>query len=360
MRRVVNAAGKMTYLGASRLSAGVVHAMGEAGREALEVEAFADQVGSEIARLVGAEGARATASAAAGIAIAMAACRSGADEARASLVPQEMAGPARVLIQAGHMVDFGAPVEQVVRLAGARPEHVGSVNRVHPHQLRAALEQSECASVLFVISHHTAQGGMLPLAQVVELAHERSVPVVVDAAAEEDPRRWLGMGADLYVFSGHKAFSAPTSGFVCGTRELVEACRLQEKGLGRAMKVGKETLAGLHAALEEWSRSDPTARMEQLQAKVERLRRRLGDLGGEIAISVTHDRTRGIPRLSLRASPSTALAIQRALRSGEPKIFTRDHGIEAGLLEFDPRELDEADCDLIASRIEELLVTAQG
>lgn len=360
MRRVVNAAGKMTYLGASRLSPGVIRAMAEAGREALEIEAFADQVGSDIARLVGADAARATASAAAGIAIAVAACRSGADEDRAYLVPQEMAGPTRVLIQAGHVVDFGAPIEQVIRLAGARPGVVGSVNRVQPHQLRAALEQGECASVLFVISHHTAQEGMLPLPQVVDIAHERSIPVVVDAAAEEDPRRWLRMGADLYVFSGHKAFSAPTSGFVCGKRGLIEACRLQEKGLGRAMKVGKETLAGLQAALEEWSRLDPTARMEQLEARVERLRQRLGHPNGEIAVSVSHDRTRGIPRLSLRTSPPTALAIQRALRSGDPKIFSRDHGIEAGLVEFDPRELDDADVELIADRVEKLLVTSPG
>src|SRR5437762_781743 len=80
---------------------------------------------------------------------------------------------------------------------------------------RAALTP-EPAAVLFVQSHHAVQSGMLALAPVVALARERGVPVLVDAAAEEDLRRYVAAGVDLVAYSGGKAFAGPTSGFVAG------------------------------------------------------------------------------------------------------------------------------------------------
>ena len=63
-------------------------------------------------------------------------------------------------------------------------------------------------------------------------------------------------GADLAVYSGHKFLGGPTSGIVAGRKDLVRACYLQNRGIGRGMKVGKETILGVSAALKAWKTRD--------------------------------------------------------------------------------------------------------
>jgi uncharacterized pyridoxal phosphate-dependent enzyme len=351
MRRVVNAAGKMTYLGASTLSTGVIAAMAEAARHPVEVEALTDEVGDAIATAVGADAARPTASAAAGIVIAVAACLTGADPARVDLLPEIAGGRDEVVLQAGHLVDFGARIEQLARIAGARPRVVGAVNRTHRHQLDIALGE-RAAAVLHVVSHHAADAGSLPLETVVEAAHGYGISVIVDAAAEDDPARCLRTGVDLAVFSGHKAFGAPTSGFICGRSDLVHACAVQERGIGRAMKVGKETLAGLGQAMREWGERDPARERARLEARVVALRTALAGLEPRARLGIRHDATRGIPRLAVEVSDRALLErMVAALRDAAPAVFTRDHGLPLGVVEFDPRELDDDDIPLIRDRL---------
>lgn len=347
MRRVVNAAGKMTYLGASTLSEGVIAAMAEAGRRPVEVEALAEEVGRSIAAAVGAEAARPAASAAAGIVTAVAACLTGADLAAADRLPEVTGGRDEVVLQAGHLVDFGARIEQMVRLAGARVRIAGAVNRTHRHQLAGAVGD-RTAAILHVVSHHAAPS--LPLDAVLEIARDGGVPVIVDAAAEDAPARYRG--ADLAVFSGHKAFGAPTSGFVCGRGELIGACVLQEQGIGRAMKVGKETLAGLRQAVREWAERDPASDGERLEARVAALRSALAELEPRVRVGVRHDATRGIPRLAVQvADPALLRRMVAALRNGDPVVYTRDHDLARGVIEFDPRELRDGDIDVIRARL---------
>ncbi|WP_269476450.1 aminotransferase class V-fold PLP-dependent enzyme [Phytohabitans suffuscus] len=110
----------------------------------------------------------------------------------------------------------------------------------------------------------------LPLEQVVDLAHEAGVPVIVDAAAQLPPVEnlwhYTGLGADLALFSGGKGPRGPqASGLVLGRRDLVDACRAHacpNHALGRTMKTSKENVLGLVAAVERaaaWSTCTPTS-----------------------------------------------------------------------------------------------------
>ena len=87
----------------------------------------------------------------------------------------------------------------------------------------------------------------LVLEATLEIAHERDVPVIVDAAAETDLHKYIAAGADLVIYSGHKSFNAPTSGIVAGRRDLIDACLQQNDGIGRTMKIGKEDIINLRA-----------------------------------------------------------------------------------------------------------------
>ena len=85
--------------------------------------------------------------------------------------------------------------------------------------------------------------------------------MIVDAAAQIPPIANLwhftrDLGADLAIFSGGKGLRGPQSaGLVLGRPDLIAACRLNgspNHAIGRPMKVGKEELIGMLAAVE-WS-----------------------------------------------------------------------------------------------------------
>lgn len=56
----------------------------------------------------------------------------------------------------------------------------------------------------------------------------------------------------MVVYSGAKAFNAPTSGFITGKKIWIAACKAQHHGIARAMKIGKENMVGLVYALENY------------------------------------------------------------------------------------------------------------
>src|SRR5205085_2636124 len=123
--RVINASGRMTHLGGSHLADEVADGMAEAGRGYVRLADLHERAGQLIAGHTGAEAACVTTGAAAGIALMVAACVAGADPAAVELLPEVAHDRREVLVQIGHMVSFGAPVAQMIRLAGGRPIAVG-------------------------------------------------------------------------------------------------------------------------------------------------------------------------------------------------------------------------------------------
>jgi len=353
---VINAAGKLTALGGTAQAAEVAQAQAEAARWHVDLAELRRAAGERIAAVTGAEAASVTTGAAAGVAIAVAACVAGSDPDRVTRLPDSEGWPNRVLIQAGHWVNFGAPVDQMVRLGGGRPQMVGHVNHVPEALLERALRDgTPTAALLCVQSHHSVQERMVPLDRCLALAHAVRVPVIVDAAAEEDLRRYVVAGVDLVTYSGGKAFGGPTVGFIAGRRELVAACEAQTRGIARAMKVGKEQIAGLLAALERYAGHDAEgeqARRRRVNAVV------LAALDGIAAVESgirTDEAGRPIERVSVRARGGAfdVRALVDFLASGSPSIRTRNHHLDDGVVLIDPREVSEEQAAVIAARLRE-------
>ena len=358
--KVINAAGKLTALGGSVLTEDVVEAMNEAARAHVDLSALRLAAGRAIAEAVGAEAACVTAGAAAGIAVAVGACICGEDQAAVWRLPLTDGRPNEVLLQAGHWVNFGAPVEQMVRMAGGVPVPVGWANSVPEDLLRESMG-GRTACFLFVQSHHAVQKGMLPLERCIAVCGEYGVPVVVDAAAEEDPHRYLEMGADLVVYSGAKAFEGPTTGFVAGWGHLIRACELQHTGIARTMKVGKEDIAGLVVALDAYvarrrgEGAEDGVEATRRHALTELLHARLKDLPHTAVTVAMDDAGRDIPRVALTPDAAalgfTARELVKALAAGNPSIRTRNHYLSMGTILLDPRAITEVDAGLIVDRI---------
>ena len=322
---VINAAGKLTALGGSAQSVAVAQAQASAARAHVDLAALRLAAGKRIAAATGAEAACVTSGAAAGLAISVAAVLTGKDLQRVRRLP-EVEGPNEVLLQAGHDVDFGARVSQMIRLAGGRPVVFGSQDAVTETDLTEALSERGVA-ILFVKSHHCLQNGRLPLEAMVG----RGIPVLVDAAAEADLGTYIAAGADLVTYSGGKAIGGPTCGFIAGRAPLIEACELQERGIARTMKVGKEQIAGLLTALDEVADSNAvSAVLDALHS----------GLAESASVRIVPDRAgREIRRVALELPLGQLRDLVAFLRDGRPSIRTRNHQLGEGYVLFDPREM---------------------
>jgi L-seryl-tRNA(Ser) seleniumtransferase len=268
-----------------------------------------------------------------------------------------------VVILAGHMVSYGAPVEQGIRLTGAKVVPVGQATSARAYQLDGAINARTAAAV-YVVSHHVVQYGMIPLAEVAAVAHARGVPVIVDAASEYDLRGFLAAGADLALYSSHKFLGGPTGGIVAGRKDLVRAAYLQNSGIGRGMKVGKEGIAGTIAALQAWERRDHAAvRAEETRALSVWMRTLEGRPG--VRATMEPDPTNNpLDRLhvSIDAQQAhiTAWDLADWLASGKTPVIVRDHEIEHGYFFMDPCNLHPGEAEIVAGRLGEELDRAQA
>ncbi len=86
----------------------------------------------------------------------------------------------------------------------------------------AALDAEPRPRLLAVTGASNVTGWMPPLAAVIAAAHERGVPVLVDAA-QLAPHRPLPPGADYVAWSGHKMYAPFGAGILVGPRTVFAA-----------------------------------------------------------------------------------------------------------------------------------------
>ena len=358
LRAVINVSGTMTALGASIVTPEAVQYVSAILREFVEIDDLQRKASTAIARLCGAEAGFVTASCSSGITLGVAGAMTGSDLAAIERLPDTAGLKDEVVILAGHMVSYGAPVEQAIRLAGARVVPVGQATSAHAYQLVGAIGERTAAAV-YVVSHHTVQYGMPPLAECAEIAHLAGVPVIVDAASEYDLRGMIAAGADLALYSSHKFLGGPTGGIVAGRRDLVRAAFLQNSGIGRGMKVGKESIVGLIAALEAWEHRDHAAvRAVETQA-LNLWRDMLQGRPGVTATIVPDPTSNPLDRLHVAVEPAvahiTAWDLADRLASGSRPVIVRDHEIEHGYFLMDPCNLHPGEETIVAARLAEEL-----
>lgn len=353
LKRVINACGKMTILGVSAVSPEVMQATAEAAGSFVEIDKLVDRTGQLVSTHTGAEDSYITSCASAGIAIAVAAVITRGEPDRVALMPDSFGMANEVLMLRGHNIDYGAPITSAIRLGGGRVVEVGQSNLAARWQLEKAISE-RTAALLFVKSHHSVQKGMLTLADFVEVAKAHQLPLIVDAAAEEDLRLYVSQGADLVIYSGAKAFNAPTSGFITGKREWIECCKAQHHGIARAMKIGKENMVGLVKALELYAEGADSMTPDALATTVDAI----SALHGFSAEIEQDEAGRAIWRVQVRVHPDVlgidARQVEALLRTGDVAIYTRRYFLHQGVFSIDPRTLDQSELAMIVERLAQI------
>jgi len=362
LRPIINVSGTMTTLGASIIVPEAIAAMAEIASQWVEMDDLQRAASTVIARLTGGEAGFITACCASGITMAIAGAMTGTNLLAIERLPDDTEGlKSEVVIQLGHIVNYGAPIDQSIRVAGARVVPAGTVSVTQDYHVREAINE-RTAAALYVVAHHTVQYGMLSLEEFCQICHAKGVPVIVDAASEYDLRSFLARGADIVVYSGHKFLSGPTSGIVTGRKDLVRTAYLQNRGVARAMKVGKESIAGTMAALEAWEKRDHVGIRRREEAALNLWKDALQGLPGIAARIIPDPTANPLDRLQIFVAPESrfsAAGLASALAAGSPPIIVRNHEVERGHFFLDPCNLHPGEAEIVAERLRAVLTAAE-
>lgn len=363
LRPVINVSGTMTSLGASIVVPEAIAAMSAILPQFVEINDLQRKASAIISRLTGGEAGFVTASCSSGISLAVAGAITGNNLLAIEKLPDTVPDKNEVLVQMGHVVSYGAPVDQAIRLAGGKVVLVGQATSTHRYHMENAITEKTAAAV-YVVSHHVVDYGLLNLVEFVEIAHAKGVPVIVDAASEYDLKLFLAQGADIVLYSGHKFLGGPTSGIVAGKKELVRSAFLQNMGIGRGMKVGKESVFGVMAALEAWEKRDHAGIRERETGYLNLWKRTLDGRPGVTALIEPDPTNNPLDRMRVIISAPeahiTAWDLAAALGRGNPPIIVRDHEVEHHYFYLDPCNLHPGQETIVAKRLTEELDKARA
>lgn len=356
LKEVINASGKMTILGVSKVSKKVQEVQNIAGESFFEIADLIDKTGSHISRLLDVEDAAIVSSASAGIVQSVAGII-GKGNLHHLYHPYESGIKQNEIILAkGHNVDYGTGVDLMIAQGGGKVVEAGYANMCTKSHMEMMITENT-AAILYIKSHHTVQKSMLSIEEALDVARRNNIPLIIDAAAEEDLLWYANLDADLVIFSGAKAIEGPSSGLIIGKKKFIEWVKLQNKGLGRSMKIGKENILGLTQAIEDYLTFGSESG-EQMKERLEPFVKELNTITGISARLIQDAAGREIYRaeVTVNSPEINAVAVISKLKSSNPAIYTREYRGNSGIIEFDIRAVDTIEMEKIIDALREIVV----
>lgn len=387
---IINAYGPLTRLGGSLLPPEVASAMQQASRYCVDMTTLQSGASTIIANHTGAESGYVTSGAAAGLLLGTAACVTGLDVGKMNRLP-DTRGMKNEVVVAKSQRNF---YDHAVRTAGVTLVEVGIPDRYSGAGVRdaEAWEFSEAITENTAAVYYVAAPQSRPrLEDVIKVAHDKGVPVLVDAAGRVPPkanlRTYIAMGADLVVFSGGKGIRGPqASGILCGRRDLIMAAALQHldhdihfeqfsppsnlidktklpglphHGIGRPCKVGKEEIVGLLTALELFVKEDPDQSYAEHLRLAQEISENLQKIRNVTTRIQTGDGMHPLPSVELEldevASGITAQQLVTELQNGEPSIHADPTYVSDKKISFRTACLKDGEPEMIGQRIRKIL-----
>ncbi len=356
VRPVINAAGNQTVRGGSTPSALVRKAMEEANASFVEMSELLEKSGEHIASLLGVEAAYSTAGCYTALVLCSAAVMTGNDPDKRSQLPDTTGLKNEILLQKKQKYGY----DRAFTVPGSKLKYVGDSDGATAEQLSRAIGPNTAAVAYLV---QPDQGNAIPLEEVVEIAHKRNVPVISDAAAQIYPLDYFrrnAQAADLVCFGG-KYFNSPHStGFVCGKKDLIEAVTahgfIGPRPFGRGMKVDRQEIIGLVAALDAWFDMDHEKRSQEQDRRYATIAQKLAGIEN-VSTKVVPGRGHSLSSLRVTFNPEAlgkdAKQVVKELNAGNPRIRVAAHGNEA--LGINAYTLNEGEEHIVASTLRDLL-----
>ncbi len=365
VRRVLNACGNRTLLGGNEPAPEVREAMAELDDYYVDMSELIDSASEKVAELLGAEAALITSGASAALAVGAAGIMTGADEDKIDRIPDTTGMRNEFLIQRQLRVKY----DRCITAAGGKLIEIGGEDGTRPEHLEEAIGPGTAGI------HYLAPGdspGCLSIEQVIEIAHGKGIPVIVDAAGQvyptENLSKYADMGADLVAY-GAKYFGAVNaSGVLSGKKEYVAAARLNSfinfesttaRNFARTMKLDRQSVVAVYAALRRWLTMNHEDRFAAYEVQLSNLRSQLAGIPG---ISFEHAGDGPTDSLVLHVDPEvvgkTAHQVLDEMRNGTPSVWansTEDFGDRPGGMVLSMRTLKPGQETLVAERMREIL-----
>lgn len=356
LKQVINASGKMSILGVSKYSDKVAEAQKKAGQSFFVLEELLDKTGEYVAKLIGSESAIIVSSASAGIVQSISGIIGKGNHYHIYHPYTDTIKKREIIIPKGHNIDYGTSIETMVTLGGGKVIEAGYANVCYPRHIEDKISP-ETAAILYIKSHHTVQKSMINTEEAIKVAHDHGIPIIIDAAAEGDLKKYIKQGADIVIYSGAKAIEGPSSGVVFGTKQLIEWVKLQSKGIGRAMKIGKENIVGLTVAIDNYMHNKAETG-ESMQKRMQGFVEEMNKINNVTCKIVQDGVGRDIYRASFKLDPKASISIEdlvSEMKEANPAVYTREYQMNNDIIEFDVRMVNSEELDYIAETIKTLL-----
>jgi L-seryl-tRNA(Ser) seleniumtransferase len=363
VRPVLNAQGNRTLLGGGTPSEAVRELMDSVEDYYVNMGELMDSVGVRISDMLGVESALVTSGCAAALAYAAAACMTGDDSDRIEQIPDTTGMPNEIIIQRQLRIKY----DRSMSIPGGKLIEIGDEDGTTAEHLEEAIGPNTAAI------HYLAPGdrtpGALPIEQVIEIGHSRDIPIIVDAAGEVYPTEKLSSyvksGADLVAY-GAKYFGAVnSSGILTGRKDLVSIARSHSfigfedsslRSFGRPMKVDRQEVVAVYAALREWITMNHEDRFASYEVRIDAMRNDLPQFEGVTFSDYPQDAPAEALMLTIDPAKAgkSAQDVIDELKAGNPSIWVRELP-EDNSLAIRMLTLREGGEKVIAQRLREIL-----
>jgi L-seryl-tRNA(Ser) seleniumtransferase len=326
--KIINAAGTYTTLTAACMPPSVLAAVQKAALHPVRLHDLQTKSGEYIAQRLKCEGAVVTSGAAGAITLATAACLQAANNISPMAMPQAIDGlKNQVIVQRAHRYGY----DHAMFLCGAR---VTEVVTMDDYKRACAAGNAVMTNFFNAAEDEVGEAGTAQIGREewLRVAHEHNIPCHIDAAADMPPIsnlwKYTGMGFDLVSFSGGKGIRGPqNAGLLLGKKQLTDLAAQNnnpQEGVGRGMKVAKEQIVGMVAAVD-WVLSHTEESMQgDYQKRADLIIAAVKGIASVSTETVVPKIANHVPHVIIRFDPSvrgiTTQEILTALREGKPSI----------------------------------------
>ena len=356
LRTFINAAGTYTSMTGSLMPKEVSDAISYGTTEYVNLDELQDKVGERIAELLECEYATVSSGCFGAMSIGMAGILTGMDPKKVKQLPNTEGMRNEVIIQESHTIGYAQALTNV----GAKVVKIKTAR-----DLEKAINKK--TAMLWFLNAHTDQGA-IKWEEFIALGKKHNIPTFIDCAADVPPVenlfKFTKMGFDLVAFSGGKGIRGPQSaGLLLGKRKYIEAARMHTpprgETIGRGMKVNKEEVLGMLAALELYLQKDHKAEWAMWEAQVKLISDSALEIKGVETEVHVPKYANHVPSLRIRWNQNlvkiTPNEVRDQLKNGHPSIQTVGDNSSVGITTWMMVPGQER---IVAIRISEILSSA--
>ena len=359
---VINATGSVTMLGGSTPAPEVKEAMERAEGAYIPLMELEEKAGTAIANMVNVPAAYITSGAGSALTLATAACMAGDDDAKIQQLPDTTGMKNEVLIQERQRYWY----DRCLELAGAKLVMFGSAEGTTREDLEDAIGPNTAAVHYYAVAQEPDPQA-LSLEDTIEIAHDKGVPVLVDAAGQIYPLDLFGsyvrMGADFQCTAAKYMSSPQSTGLAFGSEDMIRKLALQSfvsyegrriRGVGRPQKVDRQEMVGAVAAVRRWMTMNHEERLAEIETKCRNMLNPLRGIEGvtvELIDNIIGHQPYGVT-LEVNSSVTgiSAHDVVDLLKAGDPPIWTRVREGDTGIV-LHAFGLNEGEDKIVGQRI---------